>query len=111
MQIRFGFLWKKILWRSRFVSRTSGNDPGALAAKVLTPSAGQGRKVLVVDDNEINRVVLGRIAFDERIDVWTVTGCAVIIVAGIVSIRAGRGARTVLRYMPCAHKIRAATHE
>lgn len=42
----------------------------------------------------VGAVVLGRIAFDERIDAWTLVGCGVIIVAGIVSTRADR---TVLR--------------
>ena len=40
----------------------------------------------------VGAVVLGRIAFDEVVDTWTLVGCAVIIVAGIVSTRADRAA-------------------
>lgn len=38
----------------------------------------------------VGAVVLGRIAFDERIDAWTIVGCGVIIGAGVVSIRSDR---------------------
>ena len=42
----------------------------------------------------VGAVVLGRVVFDETIDRWTLVGCAVIVVAGVVSIRADRGVAT-----------------